>query len=247
MSLNIERFAAETTSRNRHGRLADPDRVAFEAFAVTLREELAPAGLLESIFAERAILAAWRLREAVDAERVGVIEGLGADSADLFGRLAHDLLRQSERAERALRKALDALASVRKPDSWGRAAALDTSLLLGGSAADVDDAVVSFASDVISTEDVADDLAGTDETPDDGEPLPRWQDRLVFDENVSADSPTVKGTWVTVAQIVTLIVDGFTWADILRTHPELTEDDVRVCLAFAHEQETDDGRGAYLP
>ncbi|HEY2154670.1 MAG TPA: DUF433 domain-containing protein [Isosphaeraceae bacterium] len=248
MSLNCgNRCGAETTSRinTRRGRLADPDRVAFQAFAVTLREELAPEGLLESIYAERVILAAWRLREAVEAERVGVIEGLGADSADLFGRLAHDLLRQSERAERALGKALDALASVRNRDAWGRAAALDTSLLLAEVVTDA--AVVSFESDVISTEDVVDDFAGPDETPDDDEPLPRWQDRLVFDENVSADSPTVKGTWVTVSQIVTLVVDGFTWADILRTHPELTEDDLRVCLAFAHEQESDDSRGAYLP
>jgi uncharacterized protein (DUF433 family) len=246
LSSNSARFDAETTSRfdTRRGRLADADRVAFEAFAVTLREELAPGSLLESIYAERVILAAWRLREAVQAERVGVIEGLGADSSDLFGRLAHDLLRQSERAERALRKALDALASVRDRAAWGRAAALDTSVIADAGA---DDAVVSFESDVISTEDVADDLAEQGKTSDADEPLPRWQDRLVFDENVSADSPTVKGTWVTVSQIVTLIVDGFTWADILRTHPELTEDDLRVCLAFAHEQESDDGRGAYLP
>jgi uncharacterized protein (DUF433 family) len=250
LSSKSARFDAETTSRfdTRRGRLADADRVAFEAFAVTLREELAPGSLLESIYAERVILAAWRLREAVQAERVGVIEGLGADSSDLFGRLAHDLLRQSERAERALRKALDALASVRDRAAWGRAAALDTSVLADADAdAGADDAVVSFESDVISTEDVTDDFAGPDETPGDDEPLPHWQDRLVFDENVSADSPTVKGTWVTVSQIVTLIVDGFTWADILRTHPELTEDDLRVCLAFAHEQESDDGRGAYLP
>ena len=76
--------------------------------------------------------------------------------------------------------------------------------------------------------------------------MPRWQDRLVFDENVSDDSPVVKGTWVTVSQVVTRIVDGFTWADILRTHPELTEDDIRVCLAFAIEQESDDSQGSYL-
>ncbi len=246
MSFRVDSGAETTSSRfNTRGHLAETDRVVFEAFAAELREELAPEGVLETLYADRAILAAWRLREAVEAERVGLIEGLGVDSRDPFGRLAHGLLRQSERAERALGKALDALAAVRKADAWGRAAALDTSLLLGESS--TDDAAVSFESDVISTEDIADDFAGPDETPVDDGPLPRWQDRLVFDENVSADSPTVKGTWVTVSQIVTLVVDGFTWADILRTHPELTEDDLRVCLAFAHEQESDDGRGAYLP
>ena len=55
----------------------------------------------------------------------------------------------------------------------------------------------------------------------------RWQDRLVFDSNVSETSPVVKGTWVTVGHVVSLIVDGWTWSDILRVHPELTEDDIR--------------------
>jgi uncharacterized protein (DUF433 family) len=34
------------------------------------------------------------------------------------------------------------------------------------------------------------------------------------------------------------VVDGWTWADILRAHPELTEEDVRACLAYTiHEEE----------
>jgi len=67
--------------------------------------------------------------------------------------------------------------------------------------------------------------------------LPDWQDLLTFDPNVSEHSPVVKGTWVTVSQIVTLIVDGYTWADILAQHPELTEQDIRVCLRYACSQE----------
>jgi hypothetical protein len=65
----------------------------------------------------------------------------------------------------------------------------------------------------------------------------RWRGRLMFDFSVSADSPVVKGTWVTVAQVVSLIVDGWTWSNILRTHPELTEDDIRVCLAYSVAEE----------
>jgi hypothetical protein len=65
----------------------------------------------------------------------------------------------------------------------------------------------------------------------------RWQGRLMFDLSVSEDSPVVKGTWVTVAQVVSLIVDGWTWSHILRTHPELTEDDIRVCLAYTVAEE----------
>ena len=249
MNRTARRFDAETTSR-----ISTPttSRVAFEAFALTIREELAPRGLLESIHADRVVLAAWRLREATEAERMGVIEGLGADSADLFGRLEADLHRQSARAERSLRKALDAYATTRgldlaRPD-WGQAAPLDTTV------AEADDLFASdqFPTfpeaeiDAIPAPDDSDDFVPADE-PDDDAPLPRWQDRLVFDENVSEDSPVVKGTWVTVAQVVNRIVDGFTWDDILRSHPELTRDDIRVCLAFAIEQESDEGRSAYLP
>jgi uncharacterized protein (DUF433 family) len=70
----------------------------------------------------------------------------------------------------------------------------------------------------------------------------RWQDRLVFDFSVSETSPVIKGTWVTVSRVVSLIVDGWNWSDILRAHPELTEDDVRTCLAYTVEQ---DDQGVY--
>jgi uncharacterized protein (DUF433 family) len=250
---DVETFAPTSTMTSR-GRSAESDqvhRVSFEAFALTLREELAPRGLLESIYAERAVLAAWRLREAVEAERAGVVGGLGADSADLFGHLADDLHRQSDRAERSLGKALVALAEIRGlgRSDRGQAAPLDTTL----PPADVpivSDQYPTFPEseiDAIPADDGDDDVFLADEPADDDSPMPRWQDRLVFDENVSDDSPVVKGTWVTVSQVVTRIVDGFTWADILRTHPELTEDDIRVCLAFAIEQESDDSRGSYLP
>ena len=50
----------------------------------------------------------------------------------------------------------------------------------------------------------------------------------------------IKGTWVTVSQVVSLIVDGWTWSDILRAHPELTEDDIRTCLAYTVAEEEGD-------
>lgn len=57
-------------------------------------------------------------------------------------------------------------------------------------------------------------------------------DRLEFDPHLSADSPVVRGTWVTAAHVVFLVVDGWSWADILRTYPELTEADIRACLTY---------------
>ena len=69
------------------------------------------------------------------------------------------------------------------------------------------------------------------------DPRQPWLDRLVLDPNVSDSSPVVRGTWVTVGHVVSLVVDGWSWADILRTHPELTEDDLRACLTYAVEEE----------
>ena len=62
---------------------------------------------------------------------------------------------------------------------------------------------------------------------------PLWRDRLAYDFDVSDLSPVVKGTWITVSHVVSLIVDGATWADILRSHPELCEADIRMCVAYA--------------
>lgn len=78
--------------------------------------------------------------------------------------------------------------------------------------------------------------------PDDShaEPLcESWRDRLTFEPRTSANSPIVKGTWVTVDHVISLIVDNWSWSDILRTHPELIEDDIRACLSYAIEQSHD--------
>jgi uncharacterized protein (DUF433 family) len=65
----------------------------------------------------------------------------------------------------------------------------------------------------------------------------RWQDHLVHDFNVSEVSPVVRGTWITARHVVSLIVDGWSWQEILRAHPELSEDDIRACLSYTLEEE----------
>jgi uncharacterized protein (DUF433 family) len=70
-------------------------------------------------------------------------------------------------------------------------------------------------------------------TPRVGDTIPgRRQNRLTFDPKVSEDSPVVNGTMVTVKHVVSLIVDGWTYADVIRTHPDLTEADIRTCIAY---------------
>lgn len=62
---------------------------------------------------------------------------------------------------------------------------------------------------------------------------PPWSVWLEFNPNVSERSPVVKGTRVTVSHVLSLSIDGWTWVDIIRSHPELTTDDIRACMAYA--------------
>lgn len=77
-------------------------------------------------------------------------------------------------------------------------------------------------------------------TNDDGPVAPPsafWAGRLELDMDLCPTSPVVKGTGVTVRRVVSMVVDGRSWAEILRVHPELTVADIRACLAYCVEEE----------
>ena len=219
-------------------------RVAYEAFADSVRNELKPKAMFETFFVDRAILSAWRLTKAIEEERAGVLGGMGVDSQDIYDRVSDELRRRTDRIERSLRRALDSLESVRatsRAANWGQAIKLNTTVVPVEPEPCADIEILPNEWTILPDEHFADDVT------DHEAPAPRWQDRLMFDPNVSDQSPVIKGTWITVSQIVTRIVDGFTWADILRSHPELTEEDIRICLSYATEQESDESKGVYLP
>jgi hypothetical protein len=69
--------------------LADEDGVAFAAFEAALLEELAPAGTLQSVLAQRLVVAAWRLNRADRMERDLLDEESGPDG-DLGLALTRD-------------------------------------------------------------------------------------------------------------------------------------------------------------
>lgn len=84
----------------------------------------------------------------------------------------------------------------------------------------------------------ATDAAPNSVTPSKNDVSPAtWTSRLHFDAEISGSSPVVKGTWITAERILSFLVNGWTWTDILRDHPELTEDDIRACLSYAIEEE----------
>lgn len=191
----------------------------IESFAESLRRELAPIGVLEGFFVDRMILSAQRLHQAALVEPTSAAEARSWDLCEA-------------KAERTLARSYSSLKKLQadRHPRRGRTIPPYPARL----APDV-------ATDSSGHEKNSDwPVAGQPDappSPTDPEAGDRWQDRLVFDHNISDTSPVVQGTWVTVNHIVSLVVDGWAWADILRSHPELTKADIRACLAYTIEEE----------
>ncbi|MBM3564156.1 MAG: DUF433 domain-containing protein [Alphaproteobacteria bacterium] len=58
---------------------------------------------------------------------------------------------------------------------------------------------------------------------------------IALDPAVLAGKPVVRGTRLSVEFIIGLMADGWSEADILRNHPNLTHEDLVACLAFARD------------
>jgi uncharacterized protein (DUF433 family) len=223
---------------------AQVSALEFTLFAETLRQDLAPASLLEHVLAERVVLASWRLHNvSLNETRL----------AELGGPLATDSL-ESRLAESDLTAALALIQTARNslrrcitPDDEVLVRPRDAVPMTQTEGAEQDDRFDPLAADLSNEcpyiaercEEFERDIE--DDKTEQAMPV-RWQDRLVFDFSVSETSPVIKGTWITVSRVVSLIVDGWNWSDVLRAHPELTEDDIRTCLAYSVEQ---DDQGEY--
>ena len=65
----------------------------------------------------------------------------------------------------------------------------------------------------------------------------RWQDHIVVSPGVRSGKPCVKGTRITVYDVLEYLAGGMTEAQILADFPDLTAEDIRACLAFAADRE----------
>jgi uncharacterized protein (DUF433 family) len=64
-----------------------------------------------------------------------------------------------------------------------------------------------------------------------------YRDRIVIDPSIRFGKPCVRGTRITVGDILDYLASGMREEDILRDFPQLTGDDIRACLAYAAERE----------
>ncbi|MDE3019148.1 MAG: DUF433 domain-containing protein [Nitrospirota bacterium] len=65
----------------------------------------------------------------------------------------------------------------------------------------------------------------------------RWQDRITVKPDVRSGKPCIKGTRITVYDVLEYLAGGMTETQILADFPDLTAEDIRASLAFAAERE----------
>jgi uncharacterized protein (DUF433 family) len=64
-----------------------------------------------------------------------------------------------------------------------------------------------------------------------------YRERIVIDPEVRFGKPTVRGTRITVGDVLSYLASGMSEEEILADFPQLTRADIRACLAFASERE----------
>ena len=64
-----------------------------------------------------------------------------------------------------------------------------------------------------------------------------WEERIAITPGVRGGKPSVRGTRITVYDVLEYLAGGMTEDQILADFPSLTREDIRACLAFAAARE----------
>jgi len=64
-----------------------------------------------------------------------------------------------------------------------------------------------------------------------------WEDRISVDPEVRSGKPCIKGTRITVYDVLEYLAGGMTEEEIVGDFPSLTTEDIRACLSFAAARE----------
>jgi uncharacterized protein (DUF433 family) len=63
------------------------------------------------------------------------------------------------------------------------------------------------------------------------------RDVITVESGKRGGRPTIRGMRIAVADVLGWLAAGMTPAEILADYPELTENDIRACLAYAADRE----------
>ena len=60
---------------------------------------------------------------------------------------------------------------------------------------------------------------------------------ITIEPDKRSGKPCIRGTRMTVADVLEYLAGGMTHQELLADFPDLTEEDIRACLAFAADRE----------
>lgn len=64
-----------------------------------------------------------------------------------------------------------------------------------------------------------------------------YRDHITIDPGKRGGKPCIRSMRITVCDVLNWLASGLSGAQILEDYPELTQDDIRACLAFAANRE----------
>lgn len=64
-----------------------------------------------------------------------------------------------------------------------------------------------------------------------------YQDRITTEPGKRGGKPIIRGLRITVYDVLDYLASGMSEEEILRDFPELEQEDIRACLAFAADRE----------
>ena len=64
-----------------------------------------------------------------------------------------------------------------------------------------------------------------------------YRDRIVIDPEIRFGKPSIRGTRITVGDVLSYLASGMSEQEIVTDFSQLTVEDIRACLAFAAERE----------
>jgi uncharacterized protein (DUF433 family) len=66
----------------------------------------------------------------------------------------------------------------------------------------------------------------------------KFHDIITTEEGKRGGRPCIRGLRITVGDVLGWLAAGLSHAQIIADYPELTEDDIRACLAYAADRES---------
>jgi len=64
-----------------------------------------------------------------------------------------------------------------------------------------------------------------------------WKNHIIVDPEIRSGKPCIRGTRITVYDVLEYLAGGMSEQEILDDFPDLTIEDIRACLAFAAARE----------